>query len=114
MIENNAILIGKNGKTLESINLILKQSLYKELGFYFNFILDAGEYKIKQQKNIERLAKQVAREVYNTKIPAKLDPMNAYERRIVHTILSDNDKIITESEGTEPNRCVVIKAKEEE
>lgn len=111
--DNNAILIGKNGKTLEAITIIVKQVLYKELGAYFNMTIDIGEYKIQQQKKIESLAKRIAKEVANSKIAAKLDPMNSYERRLVHTVLSEYPKIITESEGEEPNRFVVIKPKEE-
>ena len=63
-------------------------------------------------KNIEYLAKKTAREVAKTKVEAKLDSMNSYERRIVHSILSDDKYVYTESIGEEPNRCVVIKPKE--
>ena len=75
--------------------------------------MDVGDYKVKNQKRIESLAKKVAREVSKTKIEAKLDPMNSYERRIVHTILGENSLVRTESTGEEPNRCVVIKPKED-
>ena len=112
--DNNSILIGKNGKTLESISAIIKHSIYNEIGEYYPFTLDIGEYKVEKEQKLERLAKKTAREVAYTKIPAKLDPMNSYERRIIHTILADNKKVITESEGEEPNRCVVIKPKEDE
>ncbi|MDD6878822.1 MAG: hypothetical protein PUD59_01135 [bacterium] len=110
--KNNNILIGKFGKTINALSLLLKQYLYNELGFHYNFILDVGEYKIKNQKRLEKLAKNVAREVSKTKIESKLDPMNSYERRIIHTILSDNKYVTTESTGEEPYRCVVIKPKE--
>ena len=109
---NNNILIGKGGRTLDSISMIAKQYIKNEIGTNFRFQLDVGEYKIKQQKNIEYLAKKVAREVAKTKIEAKLDPMNSYERRLVHSILSDNDKVYTESIGEEPNRAVVIKPRD--
>ncbi len=111
--DNNAILIGKNGKTLEAITTIIKQVVQKEIGTYFNLNIDIGEYKIQQQKRIESLAKRLAREVAKTKIAAKLDAMNSYERRIIHTTLAENPKVITESEGEEPNRYVIIKPKEE-
>ena len=65
-----------------------------------------------QIKNIEYLAKKTAREVAKTKVEAKLDSMNSYERRIVHSILSEDKYVYTESIGEEPNRCVVIKPKE--
>lgn len=112
--DNNAILIGKNGKTLEAITILVKQIIHKEIGTYLNVSIDIGEYKVQQQKRIESMAKRVAREVARSKIPAKLDPMNSYERRLIHTALADNPKVTTESEGEEPNRCVVIKPKEEE
>ena len=112
--DNNSILIGKNGKTLESITLIIKQMIHNEIGEYFPFVLDIGEYKIAKEHKLESLAKRTAREVAASKIPAKLDPMNSYERRIIHSILADHRKVTTESEGEEPNRYVVIKPKEDE
>ena len=110
--DNNNILIGKNGRTIDALSVIAKQFIHNEIGTNFRFLLDVGEYKAKQQKNIEYLAKKIAREVANTKIEAKLDPMNSYERRIVHSILSDNEKVYTESVGEEPNRAVVIKPRD--
>ena len=112
--ENNSILIGKNGRTLDSITSIIKHSIYNEIGEYYPFTLDVGEYKIEKEAKLERLAKKTAREVAYTKVAAKLDPMNSYERRIIHTALADNKKVYTESEGEEPQRCVVIKPKEDE
>ena len=110
--DNNNILIGKNGRTLDALTIIIRQVIKKEIGMNFRFLLDVGEYKIKQQRNIERIAKQTAREVAHTKVEAKLDPMNSYERRLVHAILNDNSKVYTESEGEEPNRYVVIKPRD--
>lgn len=112
--DNNSILIGKNGRTLEAITTIIKQVINKEIGRYFNLTIDIGEYKKERENRLEKIAKRVAREVSTSKIEAKLEPMNSYERRIIHTILADNQKVITESEGEEPNRYVVIKPKEEE
>ena len=112
--DNNSILIGKNGRTLESITAIIKHAVFNEIGEYYPFVLDIGEYKLAREQRLERMAKKVAREVAYTKVAAKLDPMNSYERRIIHTILSENKKVVTESEGEEPNRCVVIKPREEE
>ncbi len=112
--DDNAILIGKNGRTMEAIALVARQALQNEIGSHYKFQLDVGDYKVKRQKNLERLAKKTAREVYNTNIPVKLEPMNSYERRIIHAILADNPKITTASEGEEPNRCVVISKVEED
>lgn len=110
--ENNSVLIGKNGKTMNSLSLILKQYLYNELKINYLFTLDIGDYKLKNQKRLERLAKNIAKDVLKTKIDAKLDPMNSYERRIIHTVLSEFQNISTESFGEDPNRYVIIKYKE--
>ena len=108
--DNNGILIGKNGKTLESIHL--KQSISAQTGMYVNIILDIENYKEKQNYFLERDVKKIARQVTLSKIDVKLDPMNSFQRRIVHNALSKFDYITTESVGVEPNRCVVIKYKE--
>lgn len=107
--DNNSILIGKDGRTLSSLTYIVKQMLSNKYKIYPHIILDVENYKEKQEKNIERLAKKIAREVATTKVDAKLDNMNSYERRIVHNILSNNKRVTTISEGEEPNRHVVIK-----
>jgi spoIIIJ-associated protein len=109
--DNNAVLIGKNAKTLDALTTIIKQSVYKEIGENYKFVLDVSDYKQKREWNLEKMAKQIAREVAKTKVDAKLDPMNSYERRIIHETLSHNKKVYTESEGVEPNRYVVIKLK---
>ena len=111
--DNNAVLIGKNARTLNALNTIIRQSVYKEIGENFKFVLDVSEYKQKREWNLEKMAKQIAREVSKTKVEAKLDPMNSYERRIIHNTLTNNKKVYTESSGEEPNRYVVIKPKEE-
>lgn len=110
---NDALLIGKNGKNLKALSVVVNQHINKELGKTFKFIIDINSYKEKHEKSIEYLAKKIAREVATSKIPVKLDSMNSYERRIVHNILTNNKKVYTESEGEEPNRCVVIKPKED-
>ena len=112
--DNDALLIGKNGKNLSALSTVLSQHLNKELGRNYKFILDINAYKEKRDKNLERLAKKVAREVAQTQIEAKLDSMNSYERRIIHNALTNSKRVYTESEGEEPNRYVVIKPKEKE
>lgn len=107
--DNNAVLIGKDGNTLKSIQTILRQSIRKFGNFDIKINLDIAGYKSKRERNIMYEAKKIAREVSKTKLDAKLDPMNSYERRLVHTAISDFKHIETESEGEEPNRCVVIK-----
>ena len=112
--DNNAILIGKDARTLNALTTIIKQAIFNQIGTYYNFVLDVSEYKEKQQFFIERAAKKTAKEVARTKIEAKLEPMNSYERRIVHNVLTNFRGVYTESEGVEPHRYVVIKPKLEE
>ena len=112
--DQNSILIGKEGRNLESLQNILRQILLKEVGDEYKILLDIENYKEKKVSHLERTAKQIAREVAKTKVEAKLDRMNSYERRIVHNALSKNKYVYTESIGEEPNRCVVIKPKEEQ
>ena len=107
--DNNNLLIGRDGKNMNALSTVIKQIIQNELGIYYKFNLDVGEYKLKQQKNLERTAKRIAREVAKSKVEVKLDPMNSYERRIIHNVLNDDRYVYTESTGDEPNRCVVIK-----
>ena len=109
--DNDALLICKNGKNLSAFSTIVKQALKKEIKVPFKFIVDVSDYKEKHQKNLEFLARKVAKEVATTKVEAQLDSMNSYERRIVHNALAENKTVYTESIGDEPNRKVVIKPK---
>lgn len=110
---NNAILIGKNGRTISSLQTIVRQIVSKETNENIKIMLDVENYKEKRIKNVEYLAKKLAREVAKTKVDIKMDSMNSYERRVVHSILANDKYVYTESFGEEPNRCVVIKLKEE-
>lgn len=110
---NNNILIGHNGNTLRALETLLKQKIQLEIGIHFAIALDVENYKDKKVARIERLAKQTAREVAKTKVDAHLENMNAYERRIVHNILTNFKGVTTKSEGEEPNRHVVISATKE-
>ena len=108
---NNNLLIGRDGKNMNALSTVVRQIVQNELGIFYKFNLDVGEYKLKQQKNLERTAKRIAREVAKSKVEVKLDPMNSYERRIIHNVLNDDRYVYTESVGEEPNRCVVIKVR---
>ena len=110
---NNAILIGKNGRTIGALQTIIRQIVSNQINEKLSILLDVENYKEKKEKNIEYLAKKTAREVSKTKVEVTMDSMNSYERRIVHSVLADDKYVYTESIGEEPNRCVVIKLKEE-
>lgn len=107
--DNNSILIGKNGQTLSALTTIVKQFVFNQIGVYPYINLDVENYKDKQIYYLEKLAKNIAREVRNTKQEVIMENMNSYERRIVHNVLTNFKGVITESEGEEPNRHVIVK-----
>lgn len=111
--DNNSILIGRNGQTLQALTTVVKQVVYNEIHTYPYIILDVENYKEKQEKYLMRLAKNVARDVARTKVEVTLENMNSYERRIIHYYLSENKDVYTISEGVEPNRHVIVKPKED-
>ena len=110
--DNNSILIGKNGRSIQALQLLIRQMLANKITNEVLVNLDVENYKEKKLKSIEFLAKKIAREVSKTKVETKMDSMNSYERRVVHNLLANNKFVYTESIGEEPNRCVVIKPKE--
>lgn len=110
---NNAILIGKEGRTLNALQILLRQSVNCYSGFYIRVNIDASNYKEKKMKNLEYEIKKIAREVKESHVDVKLDPMNSYERRLVHSLISDMENLTTESVGESPNRYVIIKYKED-
>ena len=111
--DNNPILIGKNGQTLSSLQTIVKQMVMIKYNTKLNIVLDVENYKSKQIKNLEFLARKLAKEVSRTKIETKMDSMNSYQRRIVHNAISKFKDVYTESVGEEPNRYIVIKPKQD-
>jgi len=106
---NNPVLIGKGGNTLKSLENIVKQKVNTEFNIKPFISLDVENYREKQQKRLERLAKNLAKEVVKTNVEVHLENMNAYDRRIVHNTLTNFKGVKTESEGEEPNRHIVIK-----
>lgn len=109
---NDALLIGKDGKNLKALTTVVNAILTKEINTNYRFLIDVSDYKEKNDRRIESLAKRLAREVKMTKVEVKMDSMNSYQRRLVHNILNNNKYVYTESVGEEPNRCVVIKPRD--
>lgn len=109
--DNNGIIIGREGKTLQGIQVLTSQVVNQYTNKHLKVLVDIGSYKENQNKKLEVLAKKTAKEVLQTKIDAKLDPMNAYDRRIIHNVLSDWKNIQTVSSGVDPNRYLTIKYK---
>ena len=110
--DNDSIVIGKNSKNLKALTSILIKYLKINELDEFKFVLDVSNYKKHKEKKLMFLAKNIAKEVLKTGFEVNLDPMNSYERRIVHNALSNFKNIVTESSGEEPNRYVVIKKRE--
>lgn len=106
---NNPILIGKDGRTLTSLQNLLRQTISNQIKFNVRVNLDASNYKVKKEKYFERDIKNIINDVIKSKDEIKLDPMNSYNRRIVHSIASEYYNIETESFGEEPERYVVIR-----
>lgn len=111
--DNNAIIIGKDGRTLEAIQLLIRQSINSKTGMNIKINVDSSNYKKNKEKNFEYEIVKIARQVEKTKIEAKLDPMNSYKRRIVHTIVSEFKNLESTSVGEVPERYVIISYKED-
>ena len=107
------IIIGRRGQTLDSlqylVSLVVNKDKSKES--YVKVILDTEDYRRKREETLVRLAKRLADGVVKTGKKVELEPMNPYERRIIHSALQNNDKIATYSEGEEPYRKVIIALK---
>ena len=110
--DNNSILIGKEGKTLNALQTLVRQIVRNKTNTSIKINLDVSNYKMKKMKNIERIVRQVAKEVKTSKVTVSLDPMNSYERRYVHTIISEYPELETESVGEGKERHITIKYKE--
>jgi len=109
--DENALLIGREGRTLLGLQFMLRNYLNTFVEGHLIISLDIGNYHENRRKQLEILATKTAKEVAQTRIAVKLDPMNAYDRRIVHTKLSEWRDVITESEGEGEHRALVIKPK---
>jgi spoIIIJ-associated protein len=109
--DENALLIGREGRTLLSLQFMLRNYLSTFVDGSLIVSLDIGNYHENRRKQLEILATKTAKEVAQTKIAVKLDPMNAFDRRIIHTKLSEWRDVITESEGDGEERALVIKPK---
>lgn len=110
--KNNSILIGKKGHILDAIQNYLRAVIVNEINNNIKIVIDVENYKQKQAYFLEKQAKKIAKEVLKTKTDVKLDPMKAYERKIIHDTLNSYKNIETVSEGVEPNRSIVIKYKD--
>ena len=109
--EDMGILIGKRGQTLDSLQYLVSLVVNKDQKDYVRVKLDTENYRKRRKETLENLAKNIAYKVRRTRKPVSLEPMNPYERRIIHSALQNNRYVETYSEGNEPYRHVVIALK---
>ena len=105
------LLIGKRGQTLDSLQYLTSLVVNKGQHAYIRVKLDTEDYRKRRKETLENLAKNIAFKVRKTRRPVSLEPMNPYERRIIHSALQNNRSVITTSEGEEPYRHVVVMLK---
>lgn len=107
--DDMGVLIGKRGQTLDSLQYLTSLIVNKESDDKFSRVrLDTENYRERRQQTLENLAKNIAKKVKRIKKPVALEPMNPYERRIIHSALQDDKYCTTRSEGEEPYRHVVV------
>lgn len=106
--DNLAVLIGRHGRTLESLQFLITSILYRKLGFRYPVVIDVEGYKSRQRQKIEDIAYSTAQRAVEQDRRIKLRPMTPYERRIVHLYLRNDDRVETKSEGEGHARRVVI------
>ena len=106
--DNMGILIGKRGQTLDSLQYLTNRVANKSQDGYVRVKLDTEDYRRRRKQTLENLAKNIAYKVKRTRKPVSLEPMNPYERRIIHSALQGDDRVSTHSEGEEPYRRVVV------
>ena len=106
--DNMGVIIGKRGQTLDALQYLTGQVVNKNRDSYLRIKLDTENYRKRRKETLESLAKNVADKVSKTKRPVVLEPMNPYERRIIHSVLQTCGDISTRSEGEEPYRHIVV------
>ena len=112
--EDMGVLIGKRGQTLDSLQYLLSLVVNKDVDGYIHVKADTENYRERRKKTLENLAKNIAFKVKRTRQSVALEPMNPYERRIIHSALQNEKYITTYSEGEEPYRKVIVDLKKDE
>lgn len=105
------ILIGKRGQTLDALQYLANLAVNKNAGEYVKVKIDTEDYRKRRRETLENLAKNIAFKVKRTKRPVSLEPMNPFERRVIHSTLQNDRFVTTHSEGEEPYRHVVVTPK---
>ena len=105
------VLIGKRGQTLDSLQYLTNLAVNKQSDSYVKIKLDTEDYRKRRRETLENLARNIAYKVKRTKRPVSLEPMNPFERRVIHSALQNDRYVTTHSEGEEPYRYVVVTLK---
>jgi spoIIIJ-associated protein len=109
--DDMGILIGKRGQTLDSLQYLTNLAVNKHSENYYKIKIDTENYRKRRKETLENLAKNVAYKVKRSKRPVSLEPMNPFERRVIHSTLQNDKYVTTHSEGEEPYRYVVVTLK---
>ena len=109
--EDMGVLIGKRGQTLDSIQYLCSLVVNKGEDEYIRVKVDTENYRERRKETLETLARNISYKVKRTKRPVSLEPMNPYERRVIHAALQNDKYVVTRSEGVEPYRHIVISPK---
>lgn len=109
--EEMGVLIGKRGQTLDSLQYLVSLVVNKDVDDYIRVKIDTENYRQRRKETLENLAKNISYKVKRTRRPVSLEPMNPYERRIIHSALQNDKYVTTHSEGEEPYRKVVVTLK---
>ena len=109
--DDMGILIGKRGQTLDSLQYLTNLAINKHSDEYYKVKIDTEDYRKRRKETLENLAKNIAYKVKRTKRPVSLEPMNPFERRIIHSAFQNDRYVTTHSEGDEPYRHVVVTLK---
>ena len=109
--DDMGVLIGKRGQTLDSLQYLTSLAINKHSDVYYKVKIDTEDYRKRRRDTLENLARNIAYKVKRTKRPVSLEPMNPFERRVIHSALQTDRYVTTHSEGEEPYRHVVVTLK---
>ena len=109
--DDMGVLIGKRGQTLDSLQYLTSLAINKHSDVYYKVKIDTEDYRKRRRDTLENLARNIAYKVKRTKRPVSLEPMNPFERRVIHSALQNDRYVTTHSEGEEPYRHVVVTLK---
>ena len=109
--EESGLLIGYHGRTLEALQLLMRQIVFKKTGTWIRLTMSIGDYRARREEQLKEIAEQAAEQVISEQEPLIMDELTPAERRIIHLALQNHEQVMSESEGEGRNRRLVIKLK---